>query len=156
MTDKNEVRRKLLKSLAAGSGAVVAGKNLPESWSKPVIDSVMLPVHAETTDDNESGGPEVTTTAIPPCSIPADCYYSIAWGSYFNWAGGGGQRLVHPNSLEVCGGDELPQSWLVVVASSIDEANALMTDCPGNNASPMNVPLDLEGDCAFYYCDYDI
>ncbi len=51
MTDKksNDSRRKLLKSIAAGSGAVVAGKSMPESWSKPVIDSVMLPAHAETT-----------------------------------------------------------------------------------------------------------
>jgi len=50
MTDKksNDSRRKLLKSIAAGSGAVVAGKSLPESWSKPVVDSVMLPAHAET------------------------------------------------------------------------------------------------------------
>ncbi len=67
MSDKksNDSRRKLLKSIAAGSGAVVAGKSLPESWSKPVINSVVLPVHAETTDDNESGGPEATTTPAP-------------------------------------------------------------------------------------------
>ena len=50
MTDKksSESRRKLLKSIAAGSGAIIAGKSLPESWSKPVVDSVMLPAHAQT------------------------------------------------------------------------------------------------------------
>jgi hypothetical protein len=50
MTDKksSESRRKLLKSIAAGSGAIVAGKSLPESWSRPVVDSVMLPAHAQT------------------------------------------------------------------------------------------------------------
>ena len=50
MTDKksSDSRRKLLKSIAAGSGAIVAGKSLPESWSKPVVDSVMLPAHAQT------------------------------------------------------------------------------------------------------------
>jgi len=46
MSDKS--RRKLLKSIAAGSGAVVAGKSLPESWTKPIVDSVMLPAHAQT------------------------------------------------------------------------------------------------------------
>jgi hypothetical protein len=46
MSDKS--RRKLLKSIAAGSGAIVAGKSLPESWSKPVVDSVLLPAHAQT------------------------------------------------------------------------------------------------------------
>jgi hypothetical protein len=50
MTDKksNESRRKLLKSIAAGGGAVIAGKSLPENWTKPVVDSVMLPAHAQT------------------------------------------------------------------------------------------------------------
>jgi len=44
----SELRRNLLKSLAAGTGAVVAGKSLPEKWSKPVVDSVLLPAHAQT------------------------------------------------------------------------------------------------------------
>jgi hypothetical protein len=50
MTNKksNESRRKLLKSIAAGGGAVIAGKSLPENWSRPVVDSVMLPAHAVT------------------------------------------------------------------------------------------------------------
>ncbi len=63
MSNKNptDSRRKLLKSIAAGSGAVVAGKSLPESWSKPVVDSVMLPAHAETTEaDSEGGGIDIT------------------------------------------------------------------------------------------------
>ena len=46
MSDQS--RRKLLKSLAAGSGAIIAGKSLPESWSKPIVKSVVLPAHAET------------------------------------------------------------------------------------------------------------
>ena len=50
MSDINssESRRKLLKSIAAGTGAVVAGKSLPEIWTKPVVDSVLLPAHAQT------------------------------------------------------------------------------------------------------------
>ena len=75
MTDKksNDSRRKLLKSIAAGSGAVVAGKALPESWSKPIVDSVVLPAHAETTDDTDPGGPAVSPApgsalARGPCS----------------------------------------------------------------------------------------
>jgi hypothetical protein len=48
MSDKS--RRKLLKSIAAGSGAVVAGKSLPDSWVRPVVDSVLLPAHALTSN----------------------------------------------------------------------------------------------------------
>lgn len=43
-------RRNLLKSIAAGSGAVIAGKSLPEKWSRPVVDSVLLPAHALTSN----------------------------------------------------------------------------------------------------------
>jgi|GEM_PF-6921040 len=47
MPDKG--RCKLLKSIVAGSGVIVAGKSLPENWSKPVVDSVLLPAHAQAT-----------------------------------------------------------------------------------------------------------
>jgi len=41
-------RRALLKSLATGGGVVVAGKILPDEWSKPAVESVVLPTHAQT------------------------------------------------------------------------------------------------------------
>jgi len=45
----DNTRRKLLKSLAAaGGGAFIAGKSLSETWSRPVVDSVLLPAHAQT------------------------------------------------------------------------------------------------------------
>ena len=58
MTEKNssENRRKLLKSIAVASGAVIAGKDLPESWGRPVVDSVMLPAHAQTSNPLVFGG----------------------------------------------------------------------------------------------------
>ncbi len=46
-------RRDLLKKLAIGG---VAGAALPAQWSKPVIDSVMLPAHAQTTTGTVTGG----------------------------------------------------------------------------------------------------
>lgn len=60
----SESRRKLLKSIAAGSGAIVAGKSLPNSWSRPVVDSVMLPAHALTSM------PAYSATGIPGQSVP--------------------------------------------------------------------------------------
>ncbi len=48
MNKNNDGRRKVLKSIVVGSGAVVTGRSLPESWSKPIVDSVLLPAHAET------------------------------------------------------------------------------------------------------------
>ena len=65
-------RRKLLKSMAVGSGAVVAGKSVPEEWMKPIVDSVILPAHAETT----GGEP-------PAEEPPASCSVSGNVGSTF-------------------------------------------------------------------------
>jgi len=41
-------RRRLLQSIAAGSAAITV-KNLPERWSRPVLDTSILPVHAQAT-----------------------------------------------------------------------------------------------------------
>ena len=71
MSDKKDKkaisRRKLLKGLAAGGGAVIAGKSLPESWSRPVVDSVMLPAHAITSLDSFTGQ-GIETGSIDPDS----------------------------------------------------------------------------------------
>lgn len=48
-------RRELLKTIAAGSGVVIAGKSLPDSWRRPVVDAVMLPAHARTSARRFSG-----------------------------------------------------------------------------------------------------
>lgn len=61
MTDKksSESRRKLLKQIGVGSGAVITSKNLPDEWIKPVVDSVALPAHAQVS-------PDLPEPAIPP------------------------------------------------------------------------------------------
>lgn len=105
MTDKksNESRRKLLKSIAASGGAVVAGKSLPESWSKPIVDSVLLPVHAETTDDTGNLPTEPVCCDGYVCSLEfsqqvplggraelSNCVITFIGGSISgDWAGSG-------------------------------------------------------------------
>ena len=84
MSEQNENRRKLLKSIAAGSGAVIAGKSLPESWSKPVVDSVMLPVHAQ-------------TSPCTPCLVAAlYCEGSTGTGITVDVAIDGTVTVTHP------------------------------------------------------------
>lgn len=46
--NKDDNRRKLLKSVVAAGGAATVGKMLPENWARPVVDTVMLPSHAQT------------------------------------------------------------------------------------------------------------
>jgi len=61
-THKSTDRRKVLIGL---SGGIVGATQLPKAWTKPVVDSVMLPAHAATTDDSGTLPPEVTTTLAP-------------------------------------------------------------------------------------------
>jgi len=47
-TTENTTRRRVLKTLAAGAGAAVWHSSLPQTWVKPIIESVTLPAHAQT------------------------------------------------------------------------------------------------------------
>jgi len=43
-------RRNLLKKLAVGTGTVATLGILPEKWTKPVIDKIIVPAHAQTSE----------------------------------------------------------------------------------------------------------
>lgn len=63
------IRRKILKSLTVASGAVIAGKSMPESWSRPIITAVVLPAHAQTS---------CTPTVV---QIPSNTQVNVADGN---------------------------------------------------------------------------
>lgn len=46
--NEQEKRRKILKDVLKGTGVVAVATSVPTSWVKPVVDSVTLPVHAQT------------------------------------------------------------------------------------------------------------
>jgi hypothetical protein len=43
----SESRRKLLKVIASGTGVFALGAALPGRWTKPVVEAVLLPAHAQ-------------------------------------------------------------------------------------------------------------
>lgn len=51
---QSEPRRKLIKLMAVG-GTGLSAAVLPERWTRPVVNSVLLPAHAATTDEAASG-----------------------------------------------------------------------------------------------------
>jgi len=70
MTDKNDnsteqARRRLLKTIAGAGGVITAGKMLPDNWKRPIVDTALLPAHAQ------------TSTCTEPCALNV----SILWGS---------------------------------------------------------------------------
>lgn len=67
--NRGSLRRKVLKSIVAGTGAAAAAAHLPESWTRPVVNSVMLPVHAQTS----LPPPPITMEFVAGCPITAVC-----------------------------------------------------------------------------------
>lgn len=49
MKKVDQSRRRTLKTLGFGGGLGAAGFVLPQNWSRPVVESVVLPAHAQTT-----------------------------------------------------------------------------------------------------------
>lgn len=95
-----ESRRQVLKGL---------GLVLPVAWNRPVIETVVLPVHAQ--------------TSSPGCSAPVGCY-NYAMGS-FTWPGGTGPLTALSFYLGVddCQGESGLQGTVVlVVAANQSEA----------------------------------
>ncbi|MCI5140058.1 MAG: hypothetical protein D3922_16995, partial [Candidatus Electrothrix sp. AR1] len=44
----NQARRKTIKKLVIGAGALAGYSLLPEKWTKPVVEQIILPAHAQT------------------------------------------------------------------------------------------------------------
>ncbi|MEM7194570.1 MAG: hypothetical protein AAF402_06450 [Pseudomonadota bacterium] len=131
-------RRNVLKTVIASSAVV-------SSWSKPVIDSVVIPAHAQTTDT--SGEPSEDTT----CSAPAGCY-RVDGGvvGSFAWAGGAGPQLVEPvlGSANCIGDSE--GEILVAVADSLESAASLLGQPAQFVRELPPVSPAPQGGCAFY------
>ncbi len=59
LTEKELARRKMLRKAALGTGAAITAP----VWVKPVVNTVVLPAHAQT-----SSPPATSTIAPPPAS----------------------------------------------------------------------------------------
>lgn len=64
----NKSRRKALKTLAAGTAAAGA-MALTSKWSKPVVDTIILPAHAQATN----GAAPIATTTPAPTTTTGEC-----------------------------------------------------------------------------------
>jgi len=67
-TTINRSRRKALKTLAVGTAAAGA-MALTSKWSKPVVDTIILPAHAQATN----GAAPVGTTTPAPTTTSGEC-----------------------------------------------------------------------------------
>jgi hypothetical protein len=59
-------RRKAVKTIAGGVGALAAYHTLPVNWSKPVIEQIFLPAHAQTSGVDVPVDPSIPVTPGHP------------------------------------------------------------------------------------------
>ena len=64
---KRDKRRKLL----VGGGVIGASQAVPSNWGKAVVNSVILPGHAQTSDDPDGGGDGAAPSPAPATPAPA-------------------------------------------------------------------------------------
>jgi hypothetical protein len=73
---RNRARRHILRTLVVGGGAMTAARATPETWVKPVVESIILPGHAATSAPVAPGNPSGTfssgTVSLTEASPPAD------------------------------------------------------------------------------------
>ncbi|MGI9319265.1 MAG: hypothetical protein ACR2QW_18200 [bacterium] len=81
MNDTDSGRRRLLKSLTVGGAATITAKSLPTEWKKPVVDSVLLPAHAQTSvifiPDFHGGMAMNRVNGVTDLSAPEQIFKSI-------------------------------------------------------------------------------
>ena len=61
-------RRDALKKILVGAGVVTGAQLLPDEWTKPVVDSIIVPAHAQ----SSGGGPVPSTSQVPVSPPPPD------------------------------------------------------------------------------------
>lgn len=82
MNTADSGRRRLLKSLTVGGVAAVTAKSLPNEWTKPVVNGVVLPAHAQTTfppliPDFHGGNPMNRVNGVTDLSAPEQIFKGI-------------------------------------------------------------------------------
>lgn len=129
-TERN--RRILLQGLAI---------SLPVAWSRPVVETVVLPAHAATSP--EDSGPV-------DCSAEAGCYTATEFDQAFLWPGGAGPASADNfEASDSCDGDPRG-SFFLVVASDIDEAAERCPD--GRVPEPFDTDPPPATGCGFFRC----
>ena len=76
----NESRRAALRKILIGGGAITGAKFLPDEWTKPIVNAIVVPAHAQstgpttappTTTTSTTPAPPTTTTTPAPTTTPS-------------------------------------------------------------------------------------
>lgn len=132
-------RRSVLKRIAAGGATAGAAAAMPSAWTRPVVESIVLPAHAQ--------------LSAAGCTAAEGCYAfdGLFSGTLF-WPGGGPGPFDVEIFLEPgCEGRSFVEP--VVVASTLAEAEDLLS-C--GRLGAVELPIESQPDgCSFYQCEQE-
>lgn len=119
-TPLSQTRRSALKKMLVGTGVAAGTVALPSEWTKPLVDRVLVPTHAQTSD---------------PCSYEVYCDFAVidqssiqleVWGDYNCPDGVQPPQGPEGVMVDITTVSSIPTNW----------------PCPGNTS----VALDSNGD----------
>lgn len=96
---ESQARRKTMKKLAIGAGALAGYSMLPEKWTRPVIEGIVLPAHAQTSA-NLVLCPELTLTLLSGTQTSATVTVQVK-GCVTPPTGGANVQLVVLGSQDI-------------------------------------------------------
>lgn len=102
-------RRKLLKSALLGGGAAATSLYLaPERWTRPIIQSVTLPAHAQTSPDTLGDGPWASGGPLQDGSLPRDRSFAQRLSDFF----------VQPAAAGIVEGEPCPAIFGICISQT--------------------------------------
>ena len=136
----NQSRRKAIKKIAVGVGALAGYSVLPEKWTRPIIGQIVLPAHAET-----SGTTAAAEQAPAAAPVATGDYNTTEVHSLRNFAGNDKQFTWLPQTGASYGG---PVKFVFGGGcGELHVPNASVTHGADGNSSNHNQ--------AFYFCGTD-
>ena len=70
-TERVPSRRKALKKIAIGGTIAAGASGLPPRWTKPIVDKVLVPAHAQTSPPPDTTAAPTTTSAPTTTQAPS-------------------------------------------------------------------------------------
>ncbi len=147
----NTERRKALKNIAVGVGALAGISMLPERWSRPIIGQITIPAHAQTSGEVEPAPQPQPQPQPQGCAIGPGCFTRNDLGDPqgFLWLGGDGLQEVVRTTGGECTGDLIGAGDPYFVAVAADSSEAAILHGTGS-VQIIPVTESLPSGCFFW------
>lgn len=140
-------RRRAMRKIAVGVGALAGLSVLPEQWTRPLIGRITIPAHAATSGEVEE---PASAPQLQGCAVGAGCFLrsdTTTMDISFYWPGGDGSQVVGFHDDTVNCSEAEPRLVLVAIASDIEEARTLLSN---TSVAVIPVTQTLPDGCSFY------